>query len=205
MLLVCHGHPTMVAHARPNLGRLIQPRHYSSIEATARAGIPWAADNDAFGGWDAERAERWEEMLERCARLPGCLFATAPDVVGDRDMTDMMYEQGASLIMRWGLPAAYVLQDGGEHDPPWGAMDALFIGGTDALKLGPFAAAMAREAKRRGKHVHMGRVNSATRIRYAKSIGCDSVDGQSWAKWKDRWLDVGLDLCAAGAQLRLDA
>ena len=33
------------------------------------------------------------------------------------------------------------------------------------------------EAKRRGKHVHMGRVNSKTRYRYAEAIGCDSVDG----------------------------
>ena len=33
------------------------------------------------------------------------------------------------------------------------------------------------EAKRRGKHVHMGRVNSLTRLRYADHIGCDSADG----------------------------
>lgn len=32
-------------------------------------------------------------------------------------------------------------------------------------------------AKRIGKWVHMGRVNSGKRYRYAEAIGCDSVDG----------------------------
>jgi hypothetical protein len=61
-----------------NLGRLVQPRHYSSIEQTAHAGIPWAADNDCFQGLDASR---YFDMLDRLAPLPGCLFATVPDVV----------------------------------------------------------------------------------------------------------------------------
>ena len=37
--------------------------------------------------------------------------------------------------------------------------------------------AKTAEAKRRGKQVHMGRVNSARRYRYAEAIGCDSADG----------------------------
>ncbi len=36
---------------------------------------------------------------------------------------------------------------------------------------------LAQEAKRLGKWLHMGRVNSLARIHYAESIGCDSVDG----------------------------
>ena len=53
----------------------------------------------------------------------------------------------------------------------------LFIGGTTEWKLGRHARALVREAKQRGKHVHMGRVNSAKRYRYAEAIGCDSADG----------------------------
>ena len=53
----------------------------------------------------------------------------------------------------------------------------LFIGGTDEFKLGPDAEAIGREAKDRGKWLHMGRVNSIKRLRIAKRMGCDSVDG----------------------------
>lgn len=44
-------------------------------------------------------------------------------------------------------------------------------------KRGPVARQFVAEAKRRGKQVHMGRVNSAMMFRYAQAIGCDSADG----------------------------
>jgi hypothetical protein len=45
-------------------------------------------------------------------------------------------------------------------------------------KIGPVALEVAREAKRRGKWLHMGRVNSAKRYRIARDVfHCDSVDG----------------------------
>lgn len=44
-------------------------------------------------------------------------------------------------------------------------------------KLGLAARQLVAEAKARGKWVHMGRVNSEKRFRYAAAIGCDSVDG----------------------------
>lgn len=44
-------------------------------------------------------------------------------------------------------------------------------------KLGPRARSLVHEAKRRGKWVHFGRVNSMKRFEYARAIGCDSADG----------------------------
>lgn len=44
-------------------------------------------------------------------------------------------------------------------------------------KLGKAAAGLVAEAKRRGKLVHMGRVNSFTRLAAALAMGCDSADG----------------------------
>ena len=77
-----------------------------------------------------------------------------------------------------GYPAAFVAQDGIEHtDVPWDEFDCLFIGGATEFKLGAIARRYATEAKRRGKWLHMGRVNSLKRWRYAEAIGCDSVDG----------------------------
>jgi hypothetical protein len=44
-------------------------------------------------------------------------------------------------------------------------------------KLGEAARDLTTQASVRGKWVHMGRVNSLKRLRYAEMIGCDSVDG----------------------------
>jgi hypothetical protein len=82
----------------------------------------------------------------------------------------------------------------------WPRIDALFVGGSTQWKLGPSAEALVAEAKARGKWVHMSRVNSARRIRYAASIGCDSIDGTKWVRWRDAYLDSGLDL-AGGPQI----
>ena len=41
------------------------------------------------------------------------------------------------------------------------------IGGTTSWKLGPAAAGLAAQARRRGLWVHLGRVNSLKRLRYA--------------------------------------
>jgi len=73
---------------------------------------------------------------------------------------------------------------------PWDFLDVLFLGGTTAWKLGPAAAGLTAQARRRGLAVHMGRVNSLTRLRYAASIGCHSVDGTYLAYGPDRNLPV---------------
>jgi hypothetical protein len=69
--------------------------------------------------------------------------------------------------------------------------------------LGPHAAALVAEAKRRGKYDHMGRVNSARRAAYAASIGCDSIDGTGASKFRDRRLPEYLAFAAAPQQIRL--
>jgi hypothetical protein len=140
-------------------------------------GQPWAADNGRFSAPENYTDEGYLAWL---ATMPAesCLFATAPDVVGDAAATLAMSAPMLSRIRAAGYRVAFVGQDGQEDLPvPWDDFDALFIGGTTAWKLGPGAEALAREAKRRGKWVHMGRVNSLRRMRYAESIGCDSADG----------------------------
>ena len=49
--------------------------------------------------------------------------------------------------------------------------------GTTGWKLGPAAGRLAQQARQHGLWVHMGRVNSLRRLRYAHSIGCHSADG----------------------------
>jgi hypothetical protein len=135
-------------------------------------------DNGCFGkGYPGD--DGWMAWLESQRHLaPRALFAVAPDVVGDARAT---YERSLPFlpfIRSLGFPAAYVIQDGQEDfEPPWDEFDVVFIGGSTEWKLGPRAAAIAREANRRDKWVHMGRVNSRRRWSYAEHIGCDSVDG----------------------------
>jgi hypothetical protein len=229
LLLVTQAMPQMRLHAHPNLGRLVTPRHYCS--AQEHDGWLWAADNDCFQGLEPHR---YFAMLDSLKVAPGaCLFVTVPDVVrcgrcrqevarcsceqaskravfGDARRTAEQFEIWAPGLERRGLPVALVAQDGLERLDGWLArtwhrLDALFIGGSSEWKLGPAAAAIARDAKRRGKWVHMGRVNSARRVRYAASIGCDSIDGTKWVRWRDRYLDEGLTLVSQPAQQRLAA
>ena len=206
LLLVTQGMPQMRRHAHPSLGRLLTPRHYPNLEEMH--GLRWAADNDCFQGLDEWR---WRTMLESLAHASGrCLFVVVPDKVADAEATAAMFERYHDEVRRHGLPVALVAQDGLEDMSAWLArtwprIDALFIGGGDDFKLGPAAASIVAEAKRRRKWVHMGRVNSERRIRYAASIGCDSIDGTKWVRWRDIYLNAGLAATAAAPQLRLDA
>jgi hypothetical protein len=193
--LLVHSAPaTLEQHRHPNLGVLSSPRrYYTDVD-----GWDWAADNDAYSAWDADR---YRAMLARIHRLPGCLFVTAPDVVGDATRTLQSFEAWHDELAAAEVPIALVAQDGVTPDSiPWERIRALFIGGTDMFKMGPDAATVAREAKRRGLWLHMGRVNGHRRLRYAKAIGCDSVDGTSLSWFKDRWLRDFLDHAAQPRQ-----
>lgn len=191
LLLTTAGHPQLLEHRHPHLGRLVTPSHYWRVADTAHEGFPWGVDNDAFnGGLDREK---FAHLLGLVEGLPGCRFVACPDVVGDARATAEKFSEWWHSISSRGLPVALVLQDGVEElGVPWDKIAALFIGGTDEFKLGPVAADLAREGKQRGKWVHMGRVNSMMRIRYAAGLGCDSFDGTKYAKWRDTHLPKGL-------------
>jgi len=142
------------------------------------SGVVWCADNGCFGkGYPGD--EKWLGWLEKNAKdAATCLFATAPDVVGDAAATLERSAPFLPKIRALGYPAALVAQDGLEDlEVPWDEFDVLFIGGSTEWKLGAAARKLIRQAKARGKWVHMGRVNSERRYRYAHETGCDSVDG----------------------------
>lgn len=140
-------------------------------------GVTWCADNGAFSDkWDQDK---WWGFLTKNAEQAGtCLFATLPDVVADWDTTLERSLPWIDPVRELGYRVAIVLQDGCTPDTvPWDRVDAVFVGGSTGFKLGAEARELVAEAKRRGLWVHMGRVNSEKRLRYAKHIGCDSADG----------------------------
>lgn len=129
-----------------------------------RAGTWWMLDNGAFSG-------KWElglwlsEMAAMYPFVSTCLGVIVPDVVGDWQATRARffghYRHAADL----GYKVAYATQDGQPLNAvPWRLIDALFIGGSNEHKRGPEGEALALEAKRRGKWIHVGRANGGESI-----------------------------------------
>lgn len=171
------------AMAAGRLGAILSPAQGNRIPAGSLYiidnGCGPGKDGKPGGGYPGDRA--YLELLSHLsaqARLR-CLFATAPDVLCDAAATLARLDPFCGRMRAWfGLPVAFVAQDGLELlEMPWYSFDVLFLGGSTAWKLGPHARALTAEAKARGKRVHMGRVNSLRRLRYADAIGCDSADG----------------------------
>ncbi|WP_326812304.1 hypothetical protein OIE62_07575 [Streptomyces scopuliridis] len=159
----------------------------------------YACDNGKFGqGWPGHDA--WYAWLERTVERYGpdrCLWAVAPDVPFDAAGTLAESRPWLSGIRALGIPAAFAAQDGCDLlGLPWDDFDVLFLAGSTEWKTGPVAERLAREAKARGKGVHMGRVNSLRRMSIAEWFGCDSADGTYLAFGPDknlprllRWVD----------------
>jgi hypothetical protein len=152
-----------------------------------RPGIDWCADNACYAGKYPGDQRYLDWLTRHRPHADRCAFATAPDVVLNAAATLHRSVPMLERIRAAGYPAALVAQDGLERlAVPWDTFDVLFLGGSTDWKLSPAAAQVVREATGRGLPVHMGRVNSRRRMRYAASIGCRSADGTYLAYGPDR-------------------
>ena len=209
MLLVSGTTRTMANLAEQGasrLGHLVTPRSRDKLETILATGLPWAIDNGAYRGFNSTAFTR---LLQKAEGKPRLLFVACPDVVGDSAATMQSFLDWSPALHRMNLPVAFVGQDGVEDrdDVPWGEFSTLFVGGSTDWKLSDAARDLCHEAKRRGKWIHMGRVNSLRRMKRAQLFGCDSIDGSSasmfgdthipkylrWLEWLDRqaimWLE----------------
>lgn len=189
-MILLVGGATATLKRFPQVGAMVQPRAGNSIDLLGASGRAWAADNDCFQGLDVEAYWR---MLRRIAAADRShlLWVTVPDVVGNAQATVNRWVEWFPQLEYLELPAAFVGQDGIgaiRDQIPWDDLACVFLGGTTAWKLGPEAEWLAREAKARGKWVHMGRVNSLSRIRHALALGCDSIDGTQMSRWPDEYI-----------------
>lgn len=167
----------------------------------------WAADNDCYtkgATFDLDNYLDWLHQLSPFA--PRCLFASAPDVVGDAAATWARSRDVLPTLRHLGYRAALVGQDGlALAAVEWAAFDCLFIGGSAAWKESPEAVAAGQAAFTRGKWVHMGRVNSARRLRIAVRARCGSVDGNKLAFGPDENLaELGRMIGSVRGQMHMD-
>lgn len=164
---------------RPHLGYLLTPDICKPVNVRlAKQSGCWAADNSAFSHFDPAS---FCGFLGTVARIPGCLWVTAPDIWQDSKTTLDRFNRWQPVLAEVGLPVAFVTQDGSEDlDMPWGRMACLFVGGSTAWKLSQASRDLIGEAKRRRKWVHVGRVNSLKRIRWCVECGVDSFDGSGF-------------------------
>lgn len=145
--------------------------HHSRLEK----GVFWGLDNGVFTNKFNEK--KWLRQLEKLLPYKDtCLFIAIPDIVGDFHGTLKRFFHYKDIVKDY--PIGFVSQDGVKiEEVPWDNFDCIFIGGTDNHKLGTEAELVIKEAKKRNKWVHIGRVNSVRRI--LKFWEADSWDGTS--------------------------
>jgi hypothetical protein len=150
-------------------------------------GFPtYAIDN---GAWTAYVQRRpWDErafvaVVEKLGA--GAEFIAAPDIVAGGLQSLRLSEQWLPRLDGIGRRRLIPVQDGvqdGDVGPLLGPPVGVFVGGTTPWKLTTMAS-WARLARERNAYCHVGRVNSARRIRMCALAGVDSFDGTSASRW----------------------
>jgi hypothetical protein len=136
----------------------------------------WILDNGAFTkkGFLEWHWIDWLSAMEPYKEK--CICVVIPDVVGSAKKTLQQFPEYEYKASSLGYRIALVTQDG--MIPAmlnWYMFDVLFIGGTDNHKMGREAGYLIQEGLRRGKHIHVGRVN--TEYRLLQFWQCHTWDG----------------------------
>lgn len=153
-------------------------------------GFRYALDN---GAWTAfQRGETFDvPAFEKAIALlgPGADWIVLPDIVAGglaslRFSLDWLGTLKARPALR-GTRYLLAVQNGMEQRdiaPLLGAGIGVFVGGDTPWKLGTMRA-WADLAHARGATCHIGRVNSARRIRLCAAAGADSFDGSGVSRF----------------------
>jgi hypothetical protein len=94
------------------LGHLVTPATGNAIPPTT--GLPWAADNGAYAGFDERAFRIFLAVLAESPVKP--MWVACPDVVGSAAETMQLWPGWSMTIRAHGLEPCYVLQDRRQHD-----------------------------------------------------------------------------------------
>jgi hypothetical protein len=163
-------------------GLIVSATGAHRTEGFARYGV----DN---GAWTAhQQGTAWDEavFVQLVSSLgAGADFVIAPDVVAgglESLRLSLSWVERLRAVCRLVL---IPVQDGMELAdvaPHLGGGVGVFVGGSTEFKLRTMAA-WARLARERGAYCHVGRVNTARRIRMCALSGVDSFDGTSASRF----------------------
>lgn len=138
--------------------------------------LPFALDNGCFTRWDEKEFFLMLRKVSLLREQP--LWVCVPDVVADAEQTNKRWHKYHHRI---DFKKAFVVQDGHEpQDVPKEAY-AVFVGGSTNWKLNN-----AHKFKDASDWLHIGRVNTETRLRWAEEIGADSVDGTGFFRGRKK-------------------
>jgi hypothetical protein len=140
--------------------------------------LPFALDNGRFISWANNKPwseATWRKLLwfAECQRQPP-LWVLVPDVVLNAKKTREEWDRYApELSQRFTL--AYAVQDGSVPEDVPGEAAVVFVGGSTEWKwqtVRLWAEIFPR--------VHVGRVNSPSRLPELEAMGVESCDGTGW-------------------------
>lgn len=176
--------PAKIAQYRARYGDVIWQLRTPLTNYARAQGVPYGLDNGCFKTFDRPA---WERLLDQ-ADKDRPIFCCLPDIVGDAQRTAELFDHFWTRTQE--LPRALVLQDGIERTAiRWDQLVAVFVGGSDRFKYSAEAMAAAKTAKMLGKWVHVGRVNTAARVRNWLGLA-DSIDGSGMSRFDHMLEDV---------------
>lgn len=158
----------------------------SATGAHRHEGFPYALDN---GAWTAfQRKQPWDEgaFCDLVAALgDGADFIVAPDVVAGGLDSLRLSERWLLRLDGIGRRRLIAVQDGmasADVAPLLCGSVGVFVGGSTEWKLRTMTswAVLARAC---GSYCHVGRVNTARRIKACALAGADSFDGSSASRF----------------------
>jgi len=175
---------------------------------TTYPGLRYVLDNGAWSAHASGGALDVGIFLAAHERVgAGADFTVAPDIVAGGLSSLRLSERWLPRLVGAG-PVLLAVQDGMAPCDVAGLLGSgsgvgLFVGGSTRWKWGTLRAWTALGAAL-DAHVHVGRVNSPTRIRAAAEAGADSFDGSGLARFTARDLPrLGGALAATARQTRL--
>lgn len=140
--------------------------------------FPYAVDNAAFIRFESEK---FFKLLDFSMAYHPPMFVVCPDVVGCHDRTLALWHYYHPLLRVYGYKVAFVAQNGCCPESVPKDADVVFVGGLDPWKMDNVHKFLSL-----GKPVHVGRVNSLSRLKYCEEIGVTSVDGTGWLRDRDK-------------------
>lgn len=141
--------------------------------------LPFALDNGKFACWS--KGKEWDEqgyrdmLTEVAQREQDPMWALVPDEVANPEETRRLWDVWFPLIKSHGWDVAFAVQDGMTKESVPEEADVIFIGGSTEFKWGTMHR-WCQEFPR----VHVGRVNSPTKLWDCEESGVESCDGTGW-------------------------